>query len=97
VFTEIGMDGLTYFLAMCKLARRTGETKYIRMDAACYSRSCVDTVAFWGHAVTSGISVRDIIHIQNVADDLAGGVDYFVSSKLFEPRLRVRGHVATLL
>jgi len=59
VFTEIGMDSVTYFLAFAKLARRS--------------------LMFWGHAITSGITGED-----NLMEGGVGGVDYFVSSELFE-------------
>ncbi|CAM9506285.1 unnamed protein product [Ectocarpus sp. 12 AP-2014] len=83
VFTEIGMNFESYFLSFARLARRSA--------------------AFWGHAVTSGISAFDALSTPKgdaddpspaagaqaasvgVADDDAvGGVDYFVSSWLFE-------------
>ncbi|CAM9523822.1 unnamed protein product [Chrysoparadoxa australica] len=64
VFTEIGMDHPTYFLAFARLARRTA--------------------AFWGHACTSGISPVDAMAQAGVSELEAGGLDYFVSSDLFE-------------
>ncbi|CAN0092911.1 unnamed protein product, partial [Ectocarpus sp. 8 AP-2014] len=83
VFTEIGMNFESYFLSFARLARRSA--------------------AFWGHAVTSGISAFDALSTLNgdaddpgpateaqaasvgvAGDDAVGGVDYFVSSWLFE-------------
>lgn len=72
------MNFESYFLSFARLARRSA--------------------VFWGHAVTSGVSAFDGISASN-SDDLGaagsntgravephevGGVDYFVSSWLFE-------------
>lgn len=67
-----GMNFDTYFLAFSRLARRS--------------------VLFWGHAITSGISAFDAIAASRSADSrhrelnaaASGGIDYFVSSWLFE-------------
>ncbi|CBJ48561.1 putative methyltransferase [Ectocarpus siliculosus] len=77
-----GMNFESYFLSFARLARRSA--------------------AFWGHAVTSGISAFDALSAPKgdvddpgpaagaqaasvgVADDAVGGIDYFVSSWLFE-------------
>lgn len=73
VFCEIGMNTATYFLAFARLARRS--------------------ILFWGHAVTSGISVADCVATSRFHDirspsgemeKFCGGIDYFVSSELFE-------------
>lgn len=73
VFCEIGMNTATYFLAFARLAHRS--------------------ILFWGHAVTSGISVADCVDMSQdhdirspsgQADKVCGGIDYFVSSELFE-------------
>lgn len=73
------MNFESYFLSFARLARRSA--------------------VFWGHAVTSGVSAFDGIFVSNSGDDLGtarsntakavephevGGVDYFVSSWLFE-------------
>lgn len=73
------MNFESYFLSFARLARRTA--------------------VFWGHAVTSGVSAFDALSTKTV-DDLgiagadvrnlnpheAGGIDYFVSSWLFEDK-----------
>ena len=64
VYTEIGMDGVTYFLPFSKLAKKTA--------------------LFWGHAVTSGISYGDGVYFNGGDSSGVGGIDYFVSSELFE-------------
>ena len=71
------MNFESYFLSFARLARRSA--------------------VFWGHAVTSGVSAFDGVSASN-SDDLGttgregravephevGGIDYFVSSWLFE-------------
>ena len=74
VLGEIGMHSNTYFLAFSRLARRT--------------------VQFWGHASTSGISPVSLVlpdETEETEEKVAGtdpctsgGVDYFISSSLFE-------------
>lgn len=77
------MNFESYFLSFARLARRSA--------------------AFWGHAVTSGISAFDALSTLDgdaddpgpaagaqaasvgvANDDAVGGIDYFVSSWLFE-------------
>lgn len=69
------MNADTYFLAFSRLARRS--------------------VLFWGHAVTSGIAPIDDASTptrpgggrhRSELPDVNGGIDYFVSSWLFEHR-----------
>ncbi|GMH69711.1 hypothetical protein TrRE_jg11715, partial [Triparma retinervis] len=59
------------------------------MDSVSYflpfARLAKRTAVFWGHALTTGIANRDGIEygeIKNARE--VGGIDYFVSSKLFE-------------
>lgn len=47
-----------------------------------FSRLARRSALFWGHAVTSGISPQDCFQLTNEID--CGGIDYFVSSDLFE-------------
>ncbi|GMI31318.1 hypothetical protein TrCOL_g8472 [Triparma columacea] len=59
------------------------------MDSVSYflpfSRLAKRTALFWGHALTSGIANRDGIEYGKVKNAReVGGIDYFVSSKLFE-------------
>jgi len=50
-----------------------------------FSRLARRTAVFWGHALTSGIANRDGIEFGGVKNPReVGGIDYFVSSKLFE-------------
>lgn len=73
------MNAVSYFLSFARLARRSA--------------------LFWGHAVTSGVSAFDAVSTlplsarvgvvgrppdSSVNDRSVGGVDYFVSSWLFE-------------
>lgn len=57
-----------------------------------FARLARRSALFWGHAVTSGISAFDAVAL--ASDDISarhvGGVDYFVSSWLFEDRDRGR-------
>lgn len=80
MFSLQGMDLDTYFLSFARLARRSA--------------------LFWGHAVTSGISGFDALATASNKHSgrrregtnpvsnpfVAGGIDYFVSSWLFEDR-----------
>ena len=56
-----------------------------------FSRLAARTVAFWGHATTSGISSSDIYcNDGNSGDNYeGGGIDYFISSHLFETEGRL--------
>ncbi|CAN0254329.1 unnamed protein product, partial [Hapterophycus canaliculatus] len=47
-----------------------------------FARLARRSVAFWGHAVTSGVSAGDAIS----ARDADLGIDYFVSSWMFEDK-----------
>ena len=48
-----------------------------------FSRLAERTVAFWGHATTSGVTASDG-YLRNVSSIDAGGVDYFISSAIIE-------------
>lgn len=79
-----GMNAVSYFLSFARLARRSA--------------------LFWGHAVTSGVSAFDAVSTLplNARVGVAGrppntsiarsvgGIDYFVSSWLFEDNKRKR-------
>lgn len=61
----------------------------VGMDGAAYflpfSRLAKRTVLFWGHAVTSGISNFDAQAAIGInTPHVLGGIDYFVSSNMFE-------------
>lgn len=54
-----------------------------------FARLARRSALFWGHAVTSGISAFDAVALASdgVRARHVGGVDYFVSSWLFEDRV----------
>jgi hypothetical protein len=48
-----------------------------------FSRLAERTIAFWGHATTSGVAASDG-YLRNISSSDAGGIDYFVSSSIIE-------------
>ncbi|GMH71477.1 hypothetical protein TL16_g05659 [Triparma laevis f. inornata] len=49
-----------------------------------FSRLAKRTALFWGHALSSGIANHDGVVETGLDADLVGGIDYFVTSKMFE-------------
>ena len=49
-----------------------------------FARLARRTAMFWGHAVTSGIAVADGTRETGLPPNEVGGIDYFVTSRLFE-------------
>ena len=49
-----------------------------------FSRLAKRTALFWGHALSSGIANYDGVDSTGLNPELVGGVDYFVTSKMFE-------------
>ncbi|CAM9573588.1 unnamed protein product, partial [Phaeothamnion confervicola] len=85
VFTEVGMDTTTYMLAFSRLARRSA---LFWGHAVTSGISAADAVARPLPAIsaTAAAGMAPAVTIGSAAAEAAaGGIDYFVSSMLFEP------------